>query len=1203
MKALEPNTHTREGMKQLISKVNVILNGFIRLKGEDCRTILTSFTEGVMDPELRALWNQRTDSQKTTPPIEELLQFIKDQSDQLEDEVTSSASPISTKGVRHRQMPKYRGSTNSVVAPVPSQRGSQPKTNQPSVKRSFSSQSSCPLCQGGHPLFFCPTFEGFNVSLRKEKVMALKLCLNCLKPHHVAHDCNSTFRCRVQECGKKHNSLLHEDRTSATPATTHQTNAATHAEDKDPDEEDEECLLMTAKVTLLGPTGKIMTVRALLDAGSTLSIISSKLMRQLNLNKTGKEVSISGIKSKDNHKPHPMARVTLASEYDTDWRREVSVAAMDEVIRQLPLQDAQSVRRMPHLKDLDLADDRFDKPGKIELLLGQNVWRHLFIDGRVKGARHEDPEAWHTVFGWTVLGTYNPHCQAPTYQAITHVVASIEDSKVSDGILARFQELEEPSIFYAARTPTELQVEQHFQDTHLYDKMQHRYIVRLPKIEDPPNLGESRTQAINRARANEKSLIKKGGLQPFQHVMHEYLTLNHAKEVTVQLHHPQHSQTYYMPVHSVVKASSTTTKVRAVFDASAKTTNHLSLNDILAVGPTLHPTIDQILLRFRQYAIALSSDISKMYREVLLHPDDQPLHRYIWRKSQDEEWKEYQMTRVTFGVAASPYLAVKTLQQTAEDHGKQHPEAKWHIMNSFYVDDLLGGANTQEEAIALYKNLSDILDKASFNLRKWRSSSTEVLKDIPSKVQELLPTQELVDQHSATYPKALGVAWDSRQDQMFTSINLSDSFNHSKRGVISDIARTFDVLGWISPVILPMKILYRDLWQTKVDWDDEVSQQHATRHQKWREELPLLKEVRLPRYYFGKEKPDSVQLHGSSKEAYGAVIYVRATYPTLQPTVELVISKSKVAPLATRSIPQLELCGANLLAKLMATTRQTLDIPIKDTWAYTDSTIVLAWLDGQSKRYCIYSAHRIASTVALIPTACWRHVPTKQNPADAASRGVTATDLKNHTLWWNGPSWLATHPVEFPVQPTQEHLTKMKEVEAKPEPQIVLAVISEPCFEENQNSYQKLLKIVCWSRRFIAFMKTKKKGPSYLTTAEGQEATNILLQRSQRRSFPQEVAAAGATPPKDISTTSRIITLRPLMDESKLLKVGGRFKNTSYPKHQQHPVIISAKDYLTKLLFQHYHLLLGHCGPSTLMAHAANLYQVVHSKNSHVTMT
>ena len=366
--------------------------------------------------------------------------------------------------------------------------------------------------------------------------------------------------------------------------------------------------------------------------------------------------------------------------------------------------------------------------------------------------------------------------------------------------------------------------------------------------------------------------------------MKEYLTLNHAKEINVHEHHSQPKLAYYMPVHSVVKETSTTTKVRAVFDASAKTTSLSSLNDILAMGPTLHPTIDKILLRFRTYKVALSSDITKMYREVLLHPDDQPLHRYIWRESLETQWKDYQMLRLTFGVAASPYLAVKVLQQTGKDHGEQYPTAQWHINNSFYVDDLLGGADTPEEATELYKNLSEILEKASFHLRKWRSSSKEVIKKIPTAIQEPMPTQELVDQHSATYPKALGVAWNSEEDSMFTSINLPDTYKSSKRGVISDIARTFDVLGWISPVILPMKVLYRELWQTKVDWDDQVSQDHTIRHKEWREELPLLKDVRLPRCYYKGEKPTSIQLHGfsdASMEAYGAVIYIRATYPTL----------------------------------------------------------------------------------------------------------------------------------------------------------------------------------------------------------------------------------------------------------------------------------------------------------------------------------
>ena len=1194
LRKMESHPRTREGLMMLLSEGHVINNGLLRLKGGDINMILTSTMEAVMDPATRALWNQKTDASKTTPPVEELFKFLKDQADQMED------APTKGDKVRQRQLPKQRGSTNSVVNATPYQnRGSKPRQNQTSNERPPSNYSTCLVCQGPHPLFYCPTFEGLTVPLRKEKVMALKLCLNCLKPHHQAKECNSTFRCKTQGCGKKHNSLLHEDRSVPPAATTHQTNAATHSES---DEEDEECLLMTAKVTLIGPFDQIITVRALLDSGSTLSIISDRLVRQLNLKPTGKQVSISGIKSKENCQQHPMRRVVLASEYQQDWRKEVTVASMAEVIRRLPLQNAHSVRKMPHIKDLRLADNKFDQPGKIELLLGQNVWRHLFLDGRIKGTQPEDPEAWHTVFGWTVLGNYNPNCQAPTQHAITHVVASIEANKASDAILARFQELEEPSVFSIPLTPAESRVEQHYEATHKYDSVNKRYTVSLPKIEDPPQLGESKTQATNRARANEQSLIKKGRYEPFQQVIKEYLTLGHAVEVTGQQPHPQqHSQnqsaasTYYMPVHSVVKESSSTTKVRAVFDASAKTTNHVSLNDILAVGPTLHPTIDQILLRFRQYVVAVTSDVTKMYREVLLDPKDQPLHRFIWREIPTSPWKEYQMTRVTFGVAASPYLAVKTLQQAGADHGEQHPEAQWHIDHSFYVDDLLGGASTEEAATALYQQLSTILEKANFHLRKWRSSSTNVLNAIPKDIQEPLPTQELVDQHSATYPKALGVTWDSQRDTMFTSINLPESFNSTKRGVISDIARTFDVLGWISPVILPMKMLYRDLWKEKADWDDQVSPEQAGRHQQWREELPLLKSIQLPRSYYAAEEPVSIQLHGysdASNKAYGAVIYVRATYPTLQPTIQLVISKSKVAPLATRTTPQLELCGANLLARLMATTRQTLGVPMEDVWAYTDSTVVLGWLGGESGRYCVFAGHRIAATVILLPYQHWKHVPTDENPADAASRGMTATEFKEHSLWWHGPSWLSTDPVTFPRQPTEAYLAKEREQEMKPAPQIVLAVVAEAYFEQQQNSYQKLVRITCWMNRFIKCLTTKEQEvSSYLTTAEGQKATNLLLRRAQLRSFPKEISAIKAQ--VNLSPTSLILVLHPFMGKGDLLRVGGRLWLAKYVYHTKHPIILSARDHLTVILFRYYHLLLGHCGPSTLLTHAANLYHVV----------
>ena len=240
--------------------------------------------------------------------------------------------------------------------------------------------------------------------------------------------------------------------------------------------------------------------------------------------------------------------------------------------------------------------------------------------------------------------------------------AASEATQSTDELLTKFWELEEEPRSAAALTPEEEKVQEHYQSTHSYDSQAERYMISLPRKE-----GNFRNQALNRARANKKSLLRKGTWDKFQDVIKEYISLQHAQPVTAQEMTLPSASCYYMPMHGVYKDSSTTTKLRVVFDASATTTTNISLNDLLAVGPTLHPTLDKILLKFRSYRVSLSGDISKMYREVLLSPEDRQLHRFLWRPQQDQPFVDFCMNRVTFGVAASPYLAVKTLQQAAKD--------------------------------------------------------------------------------------------------------------------------------------------------------------------------------------------------------------------------------------------------------------------------------------------------------------------------------------------------------------------------------------------------------------------------------------------------------------------------------------------------------------------------------------------------------
>ena len=208
-----------------------------------------------------------------------------------------------------------------------------------------------------------------------------------------------------------------------------------------------------------------------------------------------------------------------------------------------------------------------------------------------------------------------------------------------------------------------------------------------------------------------------------------------------------------------------------------------------------------------------------------------------------------------------------------------------------------------------HHNLREMLKQGGFNLRKWRSSSDEVLTQIDPSLLEKMPTKDLVDHHSTTYPKALGVEWNSSQDTMATCVTLPPEYTSTKRGIISDVARTFDILGWLAPTILMMKVLYQQLWEEKLGWDEAVPEPYITKHREWRAQLPVLASIQLPRCYFANEATLTVELHGfsdASEAAYAAVVYIRATYSTHPPTSRLVMAKTKVAPVKTISVPRLE---------------------------------------------------------------------------------------------------------------------------------------------------------------------------------------------------------------------------------------------------------------------------------------------------------
>ena len=213
----------------------------------------------------------------------------------------------------------------------------------------------------------------------------------------------------------------------------------------------------------------------------------------------------------------------------------------------------------------------------------------------------------------------------------------------------------------------------------------------------------------------------------YSEFIQEYLAMGHMRELS----EPSSEQiSYYLTHYAVLKPDSTTTKLRVVFDASCRSSTGVSLNDALMVGPVVQDDLMDITLRFRLSQFAIVADIAKMYRMVKVQASDQPLQRILWRDSNEQPLRTFELTTVTYGTASAPYLATKCLKTLAEHGENTHSLAASVLKFSFYVDDILAGVKTAEEGKTLVREIIQLLETAGMSLRKFVSNCSEILEDI-----------------------------------------------------------------------------------------------------------------------------------------------------------------------------------------------------------------------------------------------------------------------------------------------------------------------------------------------------------------------------------------------------------------------------------------------------------------------------------------
>nr|XP_041632303.1 uncharacterized protein LOC121502668 [Drosophila kikkawai] len=539
-----------------------------------------------------------------------------------------------------------------------------------------------------------------------------------------------------------------------------------------------------------------------------------------------------------------------------------------------------------------------------------------------------------------------------------------------------------------------------------------------------------------------------------------------------------------------------------------------------------------------------------MYRQVWIHPDHQFHQLIVWRKNPSDELKYYRLKTVTYGTTSAPFLATKCLDYLAEKTKKNLPLGAAVLKHDFYVNDCLTGANSIPEAVQIQQELNKILLPAGFKLRKWCSNNDEVLAQIPKEdIVNHVKLDETLQHYSV---KTLGLIWVPNKDQLCGRSQKSEASTITKRVVSSEASQIFDLQGLFAPVVVKAKIFMQNLWQLKMGWDDELPQLLQTEWKNYRTDLQALNNLQIPRHIFDGKVPINQEIHtfvDASERAYGAAIYVRATYKSNQVSVRLLCSKSRVAPTAKETLPRLELCAAVLGAELTHRVRKDLRIP-------NDKTN----LSG-------VTCHQL-------------------------TRGIAASKLAEHNLWLYGPLFLHGSRDKWAQVPTTtpSDLERRLNHISLPTCQSEIGSVLYKC--NHSNSFNKLQRIVAYMMRFC-----NKKNRSPTTTLCVGELTNartIILRTIQKIDFSAEYKQLRIH--KTVDKKSSIVSLCPIIGNDGLIRVGGRLEESSLPYNAKHQILRPYNDPLVKMLLREMHEENMHCGAQALRAIARQQYWILNDK-------
>lgn len=1176
-------TQSSQQLKSLLDTSTECLNSLKNMKIciDSWDPIIIFLVVQKLDPESRREWEQHAfnDNSDEMPTWDNLKRFLELKFRTLEMSISTS-SPRERTNERNNKERAFHVTTENKI-------------------------SCCVKCKEDHTLSHCSEFIKMKPSDRGIYVKNSKICFNCLTPGHTSMKCRVPQSCRI--CNRRHHSLLHLPYRISKPIE----------EPKQPTEHVEEvmvnsmmashhhneqrvALLATAVVVVQSEEGHTTILKALVDKGSQACFISEKAAQILKLRRYPTSKIVTGMESMK-VAIKQVVNIQVKSRWESEFNLPVQAYIMSRSLTtHIPIAERRIAYNLwPHLSGLNLADPDYCTSGTIDLLLGVKEYATMLQEGLIKGPPGT-PCAQNTSLGWIIFGEVNLDTDTHENAALVmHQQLETDTEEINmHEMLKKLWEIDTNTSRKLSQE--EQQFEEHYEKTHSRDNTG-RYVVKLPfKNEQHKSTeGDTKTIATNRLLQLERRFRHDVHLkEEYIKVIEEYKKLKHMEEIPKQ---EINKKSVYLPHHAVRREDKETTKTRVVFDASCKSSNGVSLNDELLLGPQLQEDLRYLVMRWRMHAVCFIADIHKMYRMIWMDGTDCDYQRILWRNDPAEEIKEYRLLTVTFGTASAPCLAIRTLLQLAKDEGHKYPEAAKVLKEDFYVDDLMSGCDRSSDAIQISKDLKELLSLGGFELKKWASNNVEFMKSI-APCERSANTR--LDINVDGKIKTLGVLWNLESDQIEYSLPVCSllSNNITKRTILSAIQKLFDPLGWAAPCLILAKILIQRLWLEQLSWDEEITSPLRDEWLTIRDDLSNINKIKINRWLgTTSTEKECIQIHGfcdASMKAYAAVVYCRVERTDGNIHTALIAAKTRVAPLKTISLPRLELCGAVLLAQLMKQVSIAMRVPVTKMHAWTDSTIVLAWLSGESNKWKPFVANRTVEILGNLSRSQWHHVQSQDNPADIGSRGMLLSELQNNQLWWKGPEWLSMKDINiielshFNTDLEKRKIQSYLNVEEKIDTGNTLFN-----FEE-YSSLLELQKTIVYCIRFLNYKKLEKSGKTIqraLTTEELEKALKICIRYSQKESFEEEINSIKLK--AEVKSKSNLKSINPYLDEENILRVGGRLRNANLSENNKHPIILDNKNKFTYLVVAEAHTKTLHGGVELMLSYLRSKYWVIKARS------